>query len=107
MFTFKATEPRDVVYALLAIARDASPFAPTQYGQEDRKLYLVMSLLNRFLAEKPFEVDYNRPYSDVTRDFVQFSIEQTYKSDPTQAFDILVRPWALEAPKGRSAWLEL
>jgi len=68
---------------------------------------LVMSLLNRFLAEKPFEVDYNRPYSDVTRDFVRFSIEQTHKSDPTQALDILCRPWALEAPKGRSAWLGL
>lgn len=102
MFIFKATEPRDVVYALLAIARDAAPFAPTQYGQEDRKLFLVMSLLDRFLAEKPFEVDYNRPYSDVSRDFVEFRIRQTHKTDPTQALDILCRPWALEAPRGRS-----
>jgi len=58
-------EPRDVVYALLGIARDA-PFALTQYGQDDRNLYLVVSLQNRFLAERPFEVDYNRPCSDVT-----------------------------------------
>lgn len=105
MFIFKASEPRDVVYSLLAIARDASPFAPTQFGQDDRKLFLVMSLLDRFLAEKPFVVDYNRPYSDVSRDFVLFSIQQAYKTDPTQALDILCRPWALEAPRGRSARL--
>ncbi|KAK0646920.1 heterokaryon incompatibility protein-domain-containing protein [Cercophora newfieldiana] len=102
MFIFKATEPRDVVYALLAIARDAAPFAPTQYGEEDRKLFLVMSLLDRIMAEKPFVVDYNRPYSDVSRDFVEFCIKQTHKTDPTQALDILCRPWALEAPRGRS-----
>lgn len=103
MFIFKASEPRDVVYSLLGIARDASPFAPTLYGQDDRKLFLVITVLDDFLAEKPFMVDYNQPYSDVARDFVRFSIEQTHKTDPAQALDILCRPWALEAPKARSA----
>ncbi|RDW67578.1 hypothetical protein BP6252_08974 [Coleophoma cylindrospora] len=102
MFIFQASEPRDVVYSLLAIARDASPFAPAFYGQEDQKLFLVMTLLDRFLAEKPFIVDYSRPYSDVSRDFVEFSIQRMYKIDPYQALDILCRPWALDPPRGRS-----
>ena len=106
MFIFQASEPRDVVYSLLAIARDASPFAPAHYGQEDQKLFLVMTLLDRFLAEKPFEVDYSRPYSDVSRDFVEFSIRRTYKTDPHQALDILCRPWALDPPTGRSIRLK-
>jgi hypothetical protein len=106
MFIFQASEPRDVVYSLLAIARDASPFAPAHYGQEDQKLFLIMTLLDRFLAEKPFMVDYSRPYSDVSRDFVEFSIKRTYKTDPHQALDILCRPWALEPPTGKSIRLK-
>lgn len=102
MFIFQTSEPRDVAYALLAIARDASPFAPAHFGQEDQKLFLVMTLLDRFLAEKPFVVDYTRPYSDVSRDFVEFSIARTHKTDPHQALDILCRPWALEPPRKRS-----
>lgn len=98
MFIFKTSEPRDVVYSLLAIARDAAPFAPSHYGHEDRNLFLVMTILDSFLAEKPFMVDYNRPYSDVSRDFVKFSITRKYKIDPAQALDILCRPWALEPP---------
>lgn len=42
MFTFKATEPQDVVYASLAIAWVASPFALTQYRNNDRNFYLVL-----------------------------------------------------------------
>jgi hypothetical protein len=105
MFIFQASEPRDAVYALLAIARDASPFAPAHYGQDDQKLFLVMTLLDQFLAAKPFTVDYNRPYSDVSRDYIEFSIARTSKTDPHQALDVLCRPWALDSPKGRSKWL--
>ncbi|KAF2475609.1 HET-domain-containing protein, partial [Lindgomyces ingoldianus] len=106
MFIFQASEPRDVVYSLLAIARDAAPFAPAQLGQDDQKLYLVMTLLDRFLAEKPFTVDYSRPFSDICRDFVEFSIKQTHKANPQQALDILCRPWAPDPPKGMSIRLQ-
>ncbi|KAH7357098.1 heterokaryon incompatibility protein-domain-containing protein [Rhexocercosporidium sp. MPI-PUGE-AT-0058] len=106
MFTFQASEPRDVIYALLAIARDASPFAPAHYGQEDKKLFLVITLLDDFLAEKPFVVDYNRPYSDVSKDFVEFSIERMHKIDPYQELDILCRPWALDPSRERSRRLK-
>ena len=106
MFIFTASEPRDVVYALLAIARDASPFAVAQRGKQDRNHFLIMTILDQILAEKPFVVDYSRPYSDVCRDFVEFSIMRGHKNDPTQALDILCRPWALEAPKGKSTRLK-
>ena len=65
-----------------------------------------MTLLDRFTAEKPFVVDYTRPYSDVSRDFVEFTIVRTHKTDPQQALDILCRPWALTPPKGRSIRLK-
>jgi hypothetical protein len=73
MFIFKTTEPRDAVYALLAVARDAAPLAKSTLENQDRS-FLIMSLFDQFLEEKPFIVDYSRPYSDVCRDFVEFSI---------------------------------
>ncbi|KAI0869368.1 heterokaryon incompatibility protein-domain-containing protein [Hypoxylon argillaceum] len=107
MFIFKATEPRDVVYSLLAIARDASPFA-YRSGFKDRDgSSLTISLLDAFLEEKPFVVDYNRPYADVCRDFVEFCIHRKHKLDPVQALDILCRPWALDPHPGKSIRIHL
>ncbi|KAK4452579.1 HET-domain-containing protein [Podospora aff. communis PSN243] len=68
LLLFQTSEPRDVVYSLLAIARDAYPLARSQYGHDDRELYPTMPLLGEFPIEKPFEVDYSRPYSDISRD---------------------------------------
>ncbi|KAK0719187.1 heterokaryon incompatibility protein-domain-containing protein [Lasiosphaeris hirsuta] len=106
LFIFKATEPRDAVYALLAIARDASPFAKSDssYNYGDQSL-LILSVMSYFLEEKPFVVDYSRPYSDVCRDFVEFTILRKNKWDPVQALDILCRPWALDPPQGKSIHL--
>ncbi|KAI4712549.1 hypothetical protein J4E89_002817 [Alternaria sp. Ai002NY15] len=127
MFIFKASECRDTVYSMLAIARDAAPFAsdtipdtrdivpaatdaapvtkPTN-PNSDVDLPFVLSLFQGFLAEKPFLVDYTRAYSDVCRDFVEFCIERKSAHDPVQALDILCRPWALEPQRGRSARLK-
>ncbi|KAI0099905.1 heterokaryon incompatibility protein-domain-containing protein [Nemania sp. FL0031] len=102
MFIFKATEPRDVVYSLLAIAREAAPFAHRANLKDRDGSFLTVSLLNAFLEEKPFVVDYNRPYADVCRDFVEFCIHRKFKLDPVQALDILCRPWALEPQPGKS-----
>jgi hypothetical protein len=101
LFIFKASEPRDVVYSLPAIARDAAPFAKSAYRDGDQSL-LIMSVMESFLEEQPFVVDYGRPYSDVCRDFVEFIIRRKNKLDPVQALDILCRPWALEPPTGKS-----
>ncbi|KAK8133188.1 hypothetical protein PG999_001361 [Apiospora kogelbergensis] len=98
MFIFKATEPRDVVYSLLAIARDAAPFAGATFDDADPS-YLTMRLFEQFLEEKPFLIDYSRPYPDVCRDFVMFVIQRKNKIDAVQALDILCRPWSLEQPK--------
>jgi hypothetical protein len=103
MFIFGASEPRDAVYALLAIARDASPYA--QQDGEGDPAYLVSSVMEHFLEEKPFRVDYSRSYPDVCRDFIEFAIRQKNKWDPVQALDILCRPWALKS-SGLSPWLK-
>jgi hypothetical protein len=103
MFIFGASEPRDAVYALLAIARDASPYAQ-QEGEGD-PAYLISSVMEHFLEEKPFRVDYSRSYPDVCRDFIEFAIRQKNKWDPVQALDILCRPWALKS-SGLSPWLK-
>ncbi|KAK5651340.1 hypothetical protein OQA88_12573 [Cercophora sp. LCS_1] len=99
MFIFKATEPRDAVYALLAIARDAAPFAKSTTKEGDSSM-LTASVMEGFLEEKPFTVDYSRSHSDVCRDFVEFAIKRKSQWDAVQSLDILCRPWALDAPSG-------
>ena len=93
MFMFEAAEPRDTIYSLLAIARDAAPFASSVSTDQDQSL-LLMSLFDSFLEEKPFVVDYSRPYSDICQNFVEFAIQRKNKLDAVQALDILCRPWA-------------
>ncbi|KAH7086804.1 heterokaryon incompatibility protein-domain-containing protein [Paraphoma chrysanthemicola] len=104
MFIFKASECRDSVYSMLAIARDAAPFAEPTSSTND--VSFRMSLFECFLAEKPFLVDYARPYSDVCRDFMEFCIQRKSSQDPVQALDILCRPWALDPPQGKSIRLK-
>lgn len=105
MFIFKASEPRDTIYAMLAISRDAAPFASsgeTIRDHHDDDTRLIMTACESFLEEKPFTVDYSRPYADVCKDFVQFAIQRKAKLDPAQALDILCRPWALGFKPGKS-----
>jgi hypothetical protein len=102
MSIFRANWSQDAIYAMLPIARDATPF--TKYSDlEADKETLVMALCDSFLEEKPFLVDYKRPYSDVCRDFIEFVIHRKHKFDPVQALDILCRPWALDPPKPKGA----
>jgi hypothetical protein len=58
MLIFQATEPRDVIYALLALTRDAAPHA--KYTIRDRSS-LAMLLFNHLQEEKLFLVDYSHP----------------------------------------------
>ncbi|KAI2471516.1 heterokaryon incompatibility protein-domain-containing protein [Annulohypoxylon bovei var. microspora] len=102
MFIFQTSEPRDVIYSLLAVARDASPFAETSVSTDKEYALFMRTGFSSFLEEKPFQVDYGRPYSDVCRDFVEFSIRRSCEVDRVQALDILCRPWALEPPTKRS-----
>lgn len=91
---FEATVPHDTIYALLAIAKDTTPFA----GEEETQLLLdhTQDVLEVFTQKKRYKVEYERPFVDVCRDFVQFCIEH---SDQSRALDIICRPWAPENQK--------
>lgn len=90
---FEASQPRDAIYSLLAIARDTAPFAELQTVSADgSEEAIIMSTVSSFLERKPFKVDYSRPYSDICKDFISFCIERSWKSEPTRALDILCRP---------------
>ncbi|KAI0112457.1 heterokaryon incompatibility protein-domain-containing protein [Nemania sp. FL0031] len=107
MVIFQTSEPRDVIYSLLAVARDASASAKDSILSDPINALLMRIGFSSFLEAKPFEVDYGRAYSDVCRDFIKFSIERAYEVDPVQALDILCRPWALEPPTGMSTRLKI
>ncbi|KAI7780576.1 HET-domain-containing [Diaporthe eres] len=106
LFIFGASEPRDAIYAMLALSRDAAPFATsgleTIRDLHDDDTRLIMMTCEPFLEEKPFIVDYQRPYTDVCKDFIDFAIQRRKKLDPSQALDVLCRPWALPPRTGRS-----
>ncbi|KAI1662973.1 heterokaryon incompatibility protein-domain-containing protein [Daldinia decipiens] len=74
--TFDSTEPRDTIYALLAIARDTVP---------------VTTRLEKEAIQNPYYVDYSLPLSDVYIQFVKWAIE---RSNKTYALDIICRSWA-------------
>jgi hypothetical protein len=90
---FDCGRPHDSVYALVAIARDASPFPPASLS-DITKESLIGEIFTKVLEQKPYPLDYTAEYPDVCKDFVEFCILQCAKSDPLQALDILCRPWA-------------
>jgi hypothetical protein len=93
MSIFGCGRPHDSVYALIAIARDASPNPPTSVKQKRRQA-LIGKVFGDQLEQKPYLLDYNSPYPEVCKEFVQFCIERCAKRDPLQALDVLCRPWA-------------
>jgi hypothetical protein len=94
---FEATVEHDTIYALLAIAKDTTPSA----SDEEARLLLdhTQHVLEVFTQKKRYKVEYERPYVDVCKDFVQFCIERSLHSDPTRALDVICRPWAPEQKK--------
>lgn len=100
---FEASQPRDVIYSLLTISRDTSPFAELRSNSQDgSEEATIMSTVSSFLERKPFKVDYSRPISDVCKDFISFCIHGAKGTDPTRALDILCRPWAPDILKAVS-----
>lgn len=95
---FQASEPGDIIYALLAIARDTSPrtakgetpysfsFSPATLGQ-------LVDWGSKNIGSQVYLVDYTKPFFEVCKDFITFAIR---KSESTSALDILCRPWAPE-----------
>ncbi|XXH00245.1 hypothetical protein Hte_006587 [Hypoxylon texense] len=103
---FKSSEPRDAIYALVAIARDTRPVT-TQFENSVIQSwtypeYIKQKLINQLARQsvsKPYHVDYAIPLSDVYAQFVKWTID---KSEKTRALDIICRPWAPEPPPPES-----
>ena len=88
---FEVTTPHDAIYALLAIARDTTPFADDKSGFR-HQLVKTQQALEGFTQKKRYIIDYQKPFADVCKDFVTFCIEGS--KDRTRALDIICRPWA-------------
>ncbi|KAJ4392345.1 hypothetical protein N0V93_005971 [Gnomoniopsis smithogilvyi] len=92
---FDCGRPHDYVYALVAISRDAFPSPPTSITQRSKEA-LVTEVMKGFVERKPFPLDYDIPYPDVARDFIEFTIQRHVDTgkDEEKALDILCRPWS-------------
>lgn len=90
---FDCGRPHDSIYALVAVARDARPFAPSAFSKRTKEA-LVAEVCSHYLEQKPYVLDYNRPYADVCKDFVHFCVLRCASTDKIQALNILCRPWA-------------
>ncbi len=89
---FEATQPRDMIYALLAISRETTP----KNLDKDLSRFLTqrqkvtLALAGGF-ADKEYKIDYRLPVIDVYKKFIEVSIG---KADPKRALDILCRACA-------------
>lgn len=86
---FEATQPRDTIYALLAISRDTTPKnleAESDSLEQKEQNALALAPAKGFLKQD-YNVDYTLPVIDVYQEFLEFSIN---KSDPTRALILSV-----------------
>ena len=77
------------------LQEDTNPSA----GDEKRMLEHTEDALQGFMQKKKYKVEYQRPYVDVCKEFVNFCIERSISTDPTRALDVICRPWATEKRK--------
>ncbi|KAL8343103.1 hypothetical protein RB598_004451 [Gaeumannomyces tritici] len=112
---FEATEPRDAIYALLAIANDGYPAAQGSGGDTLSSMHAYLGSPAGQQRQKAFPVDYGRSYADVCQNFIEFCIKKPNddsraerkgwtreRTDRTRAMDIICRPWAPEPKPGSS-----
>ncbi|ORX95505.1 heterokaryon incompatibility protein-domain-containing protein [Clohesyomyces aquaticus] len=95
MSIFQATNAHDIIYSLLAIAKDTNPVSR-------KKPFFVSETLRRWtigrkFQARPYEVDYSKRYVDICAEFIEFAISQ--QPDKSRALDIICRPWAAEPKK--------
>jgi hypothetical protein len=96
---FEATEPRDTIYALLSLARDATRTAYNREAAlESRSVKLLMEWGSQHILRQQYLVNYRQPFHDICKDFILFCIRT---SDPHRALDIICRPWAPKISKGK------
>lgn len=94
---FHTSQPRDTVYALLAMARDSDPSAK-HYDDylrirpsHEREVLLNAARWLPTLMKERYEVNYRAQIIDVYQQFIAFAIR---KAEPTRALDIICRPFA-------------
>lgn len=91
---FETTSDHDVIYSLLALAKDANPVASDEkFGRLSDSSHPI---LEAFLPNKQYIIEYQKPFVDVAGNFISFCIKQSTFTDKTRALDILCRPWAPE-----------
>jgi hypothetical protein len=93
---FDTTMPHDTIYALLAIAKDTTPQAASRHTDDHRSTDYVRQGLEVFTQRKRYNVNYDLPYVDVCREFIQFAIARSMQVDPSRALDVICRPWATD-----------
>ncbi|KAF1980523.1 HET-domain-containing protein [Bimuria novae-zelandiae CBS 107.79] len=93
---FDTTMPHDTIYALLAIAKDTTPQAASRQSDVSKSTDYVRQGLEVFTQRKRYTVDYDLPYVDVCKEFVQFAIARSTQVDPSRALDVICRPWATD-----------
>jgi hypothetical protein len=94
---FKASEPRDTIFSLLAVAKDTNPVAvlTEDVGNNLGASALKgLKLWGKDQQRKQYPVDYNLSFVQIYKDFIEFAIRQSNETDPTRALDIICRPWA-------------
>lgn len=106
---FVASKGRDVIFALLAIAKDTTPEAEGS-GEDGLDLDILYHHVNKFpeaeqrekievaqkvaamlaagLRSKRYTVSYTQPTIDVYKNFIEFCIYQS------RSLDVICRPWA-------------
>ncbi|KAF2749513.1 HET-domain-containing protein [Sporormia fimetaria CBS 119925] len=94
---FETTVPHDTIYALLAIAKDTTPSAASTQFVESKKH--TRAGLELFTQRKRYNVDYELPYVDVCKEFIDFAIKGAMRIDRSRALDVICRPWATEEKK--------
>jgi hypothetical protein len=99
---YETSEPRDVIFSLLSISRDAlrsdrtgvietSDLPTFDRPATERVLHSLLQPRMR----QPFSVDYSAPVLEVYKQFMSFSVP---RANPARALDILCRPWAPDLP---------
>jgi len=118
---FKATDPRDVIYAVLSLAKDLTPKnKPIIVEKYTKNSPPALALLPTNTSIAPadrgrcgsspacevhgnlkanFIVDYNKSTLEVYKDFLEFVFRSS------KSLDIICRPWAPESVKELPSWI--
>jgi hypothetical protein len=97
---FDATQPRDVIYSLLAISRDTTPESIETENSDlfnEPVLIKLRGWARRNTSRKMFRVDYRLSVLEVFTTFLNFSIRN---GQPYRALDMICRPWAPQVTWG-------